>query len=85
MCTTYTDYWRCGHLRRRRIVTCHRDYNHFMDREPGKTYSAECDSCWREARDARAAAPAERDYYYRYYSVRRLYQPRSSRRVSFSL
>lgn len=76
MCTSYADYWRCGHVRRHRLVPCRRDYDHFLDRERGRTYAADCAACWWDGRGG-APAPAEPDpssssYYY----VRRLYHRR---------
>jgi hypothetical protein len=45
MCTTYTDYYRCGHVRGRRLVRCDRRYEHALYHEWGHTSFFDCNAC----------------------------------------
>ncbi|KAK4112823.1 hypothetical protein N656DRAFT_779054 [Canariomyces notabilis] len=67
MCTTYADYWRCGHIRRHRLVICSRTHAHYLRRELGKTYAIDCSAChWRDLNMSEVDYLAERDSDYSY-------------------
>lgn len=77
MCTTFADYWECGHFRRNRLVLCSRRFCYLGD-ERGKTYVG---TCGRSACEAAKYYDQEDDYedddnsrngrYYYYYVRRR--------------
>ncbi|AEO67300.1 uncharacterized protein THITE_2088791 [Thermothielavioides terrestris NRRL 8126] len=53
MCTTYTTYYSCGHLRNQRLIRCARRHEHLLTTVRNTDYTLDCRSCAQQRRRRR--------------------------------